>query len=206
VVGDGDPRGVLGRGGEVGALDALLGVVEGVEVAGGEGGDRLGAHEHPGVLDDVEHLGDAVVDVAEQGADGGLLLAEGELAGRRDLEAHLVLDVGDVDAVALAEFAGLEVDVELRDDEQRQALGADAGALGAGQDEVDDVVAHVRLARGDEALDAGDVPGAVGLLDALVRPAPTSEPASGSVSTIVVCQALSMMSLASFFCSGVPRM
>ena len=44
-----------------------------------------------------------------------------------------------------------------------------------------------------------------GCWTALVRPAPTSEPASGSVRTIVVCQALSMMSLASFFCSGVPR-
>ena len=111
VVGDGDARrGLVGRLGQVGALHALLGVVEGVEVAGREGGDRLGADHHPGVLDDVEHLGDAVVHVAEQGADGRLLAAEGQLAGRGDLQAHLLLDVGDVDAVALAELAGLEVD------------------------------------------------------------------------------------------------
>ena len=44
-----------------------------------------------------------------------------------------------------------------------------------------------------------------GCWTALVRPAPTSEPASGSVSTIVVCQALSTMCLASFFWSSVPR-
>ena len=52
-------------------------------------------------------------------------------------------------------------------DEQRQALGARAGALGAGQHQVDDVVGHVVLGGGDEALDALDVPGAVGLLDGL---------------------------------------
>ena len=71
------------------------------------------------------------------------VLAEGQLAGGGDLQAHLVLDVGDVDAVALAELAGLAVEVELRHDEQRQALGAGAGALGAGQHQVDDVLGQV---------------------------------------------------------------
>ena len=41
---------------------------------------------------------------------------------------------------------------------------------------------------------------------ALVRPAPTSEPASGSVSTIVQCQPFSMIQRAIFFCSSLPRM
>ena len=41
---------------------------------------------------------------------------------------------------------------------------------------------------------------------ALVRPAPTSEPASGSVSTIVQCQPFSTIQWASFFCSSLPRM
>ena len=39
---------------------------------------------------------------------------------------------------------------------------------------------------------------------ALVRPAPTSEPASGSVSTMVAPQPRSTVSLAHFFCSSVP--
>src|SRR6266536_5341664 len=39
---------------------------------------------------------------------------------------------------------------------------------------------------------------------ARVRPAPTSEPASGSVSTMVEPQPFSTKSLAHFFCSGVP--
>jgi hypothetical protein len=168
VVGDRHAGGGLVGGlGEVGALHALLGVVEGVEVAGRQRGDGLGADHHPGVLDDVEHLRDAVVLVAEQGADGRALPAEGQLAGRGDLQAHLLLDVRDVDAVALAELTGLEVDGVLGQHEQGQALGAGAGALGSGQHEVHDVVDHVGLGAGDEALDAGDGPGAVAVVDRL---------------------------------------
>ena len=112
-----------------------------------------------------------------------------QLAGGRDLEAHLVLDVGDEDAVALAQLARGEVDVELRDDEQRQPLGARTGALGAGQHEVDDVVAGSREAA--EVMKRltpvmCQVPS--GCWTALARPAPTSEPASGSVSTMVAPQ------------------
>ena len=79
-----------------------------------------------------------------------------------------MLDVGDEHAVALAELAGLGVEEELRHEEQRQTLGARAGALGAGQHQVDDVLEQVvGVARGDEALHAVDVPGAVVLLDGL---------------------------------------
>ena len=42
-------------------------------------------------------------------------------------------------------------------------------------------------------------------LTALVRPAPTSEPASGSVSTMVEPQPRSAAITAHFFCSSVPR-
>ena len=96
--------------------------------------------------------------------------AEGELAGRGDLQAHLLLDVGHVDAVARAQRAGLGVEVELGDDEQRQPLGAGLRALGAGQDQVDDVVAQVVLGRRDEPLHAGEVPRAVVLAHCLGPP------------------------------------
>ena len=43
-----------------------------------------------------------------------------------------------------------------------------------------------------------------GCSTALVRPAPTSEPASGSVSTMVAPHSRSMASSANRFCSGVP--
>ena len=143
-------RGLVGLLDQVGALHPVLRVLQGVEVAGGEGGDRLGADHHPGVLDDHEHLPDALVHVAQQPALGRYaVLAEGQLAGVGDLQAHLVLDVGGVDAVALAQLAGGLVEVELRHDEQRQALGAGAAdalhADRAGQHVVDDVVGQVVL-------------------------------------------------------------
>ena len=116
MVDDRHPRRGLVRGpGQIGALDAGLGVVQRVQVTGGQRGDGLGADQHPGVLDDVEHLGDAVVHVAEQEPDGrNAVLAEAEFAGGGDLEAHLVLESGDEDAVALAQFAGLPVEQVLR--------------------------------------------------------------------------------------------
>ena len=196
---------LVGHLGQVGTLHAGLGVVERVEVAGRQRRDRLRADHHARVLDHLEHLRDAVVHVTDEVADGRLLLAEGHLAGGGDLQAHLLLDVGGVHAVASEELAGLEVDEELRHDEQRQTLGACSCALGAGQHQVDDVVRHVVLAGRDEALHALDAPRAVAVVEGLVRPAPTSEPASGSVSTIVAPQRFSMMSSAQRFWSALPR-
>ena len=162
-------RGLVGHLRHVGALHAVLGVVQRVQVAGRQGRDGLGADHHAGLLDDIEHLRNAVVDLADQPALGGLVvLAQRQLAGGRDLQAHLVLDVGDVHAVALADLAGLEVEEELRHEEQRQTLGARACALGAGQHQVEDVLEQVAgVTRGDEALHTVDVPGAVVLLDGL---------------------------------------
>ena len=105
--------------------------------------------------------------LAEQPALGRhAVLAEGQLAGGGDLDAHLVLDVGDVGAVALAVSSPVSRSKwNFGHDEQRQALGARAAdaldADRAGQHEVDDVLAQVVLGRGDEPLDALDVPGAV---------------------------------------------
>ncbi len=158
-------RGLVHHLGQVGTLDAVLRVIQSVQVAGAQGGDGLGAHHHPRVLDDLEHLRDAVVDVADEPTDGGLLVAERDLTCGGDLQAHLLLDVRDVGTVALADLTGVGVEVELRHHEQRQSLGAgttDAlDADRAREDQVDDVVAHVVLGRGDEALDAFDAPRAV---------------------------------------------
>ena len=135
-----------------------------------QGLDRLEADEHPCVLDDHEHLLDALVHAADQGADSRVarVAAEGQLARGGDLEAHLVLDVGDLDAVALAERA-VGVHVVLGNEEHGQALGARCGALRPGEHQVEDVLRHVLLGAGDEPLDALDVPAAVRLLD---RPGP----------------------------------
>ena len=165
-------RGLVRLVGQVGALDAALGEVQRVQVAGGQGGDGLGPDQHPGLFDDPEHLPDPVVHAADQGADRRaapwLNSAEGQLARGGRLQAHLVLEVGGEHAVALAERPVL-VDQVLGHQEHGQALGAGAVALGPGQHEVEDVLGQVVLRAGDEPLDALDVPGAVGLLD---RPGP----------------------------------
>ena len=130
--------------------------------------------------------------------------AEGQLAGGRDLQAHLVLDVGDEDAVALARLAGLGVEQELRHEEQAQTLGARAGALGAGQHQWK--MFSNRSSESPEVMNRltpsmCQVPSGCSI--ALVRPAPTSEPASGSVSTMVAPQSRSTARAAQCFCSLV---
>jgi hypothetical protein len=170
VVRDGHARRrLVGHLGQVGTLHPVLGVGKRVQVAGRQRGNSLGAHHHPSLLDDLEHLRDAVVHLADEPALGRyVVLAEGQLTGRRGLEAHLVFDVGDEDTVALAGLAGLEVEQELRHEEQRQTLGAGAGALRAGQHQVEDVLEEVIGIGGrDESLHAVDVPGTVVLLDGL---------------------------------------
>ena len=116
VVSDRDARrGLVVRLGQVRTLDAVLGELQCVEVAGRESRDGLGADHHPGVLDHLEHLRDAVVHLAQQVAHrGDAVLPERQLAGRRRLEPHLVLDVRGEDAVALAERARRGVEAELR--------------------------------------------------------------------------------------------
>ena len=161
-------RGLVRQLGQVGALHPAPREVQRVQVAGGQGGDGLGADHHPGVLDDLEHLPDAVVYPADQGADRRatpwLPGAEGQLAGGGGLQAHLVLDVGDHHAVPLTERPVL-VDQVLGHQEHGQSLGAGAVARRAGQHQVEDVLGQVVLGAGDEPLDALQVPGAVGLLD-----------------------------------------
>ncbi len=138
---------------EGGALHANARVLERVAVRGRQRRHRLGADAHARVLDDVEHLLDAVVDLAEQEAATRRAVAERELAGRARAQAHLVLDLGDDGPVARAELA-VGLDPELGHDEQGQALGAGPGAFGPREHHVHDVGAVVEVAVGDEALDA----------------------------------------------------
>ena len=170
MMNDGDARRALvGHLRQVGALNPGLRVVQRIQIAGRQCRDRLGTDHHSRVLDHLEHLRDAVVGVADQPADGGaVVLTEREFASGRNLQAHLVFESGDVNPVALAGFAGLGIEMELRHQEQAQSLGARSGALRPGQHQVSDVLEQVvGVAVGDEPLDAVEVPGAVGLLDRL---------------------------------------
>ncbi|GJE73234.1 hypothetical protein CHKEEEPN_4798 [Methylorubrum podarium] len=76
------------------------------------------------------------------------------------MDAHLVLERAAGHRVACAHRAVL-VHEELRHHEERDALGARRRTLDPGDDEVDDVLRQVVIARRDEDLGAGEAVGAV---------------------------------------------
>ena len=98
-----------------------------------------------------EHVLEAGVRLADQVADRAVLLPIGHDAGRRRMNAELVLDGQAVDVVALAERA-VGARQELRHDEQRNAFHAAGRAVDARQHEMHDVRREVVLAVGDEDL------------------------------------------------------
>jgi hypothetical protein len=101
-------------------------------------------------------------------------------------------------AVALAERA-VVVDQELGHHEQRDAFDVVGRAGDLGEDQVDDVLGKVVLARRDEDLGAGDRIAAVGLGSARVFSSPRSVPQCGSVRFIVPVH-LPVTMLGTYFC------
>ena len=105
-------------------------------------------------------LADQVADRAGPPAGRVHALAEVQQRVRRPAVAHLVVEPGQDDVVALAQRAVL-VHQELRHDEQRDALHAGRTAGDLGQHQVDDVLGQLVVAAGDPHLVAGQPVGAV---------------------------------------------
>jgi hypothetical protein len=105
-----------------------------------------------------EHRHEALVRLPDQVA---LRAVEIDHAGRRAVDAHLVFDRAAAHRVALAHRA-VARDLDLRHDEQRDALRARGRVRQAREHQVDDVVGEVVLAGGDEDLGAADGIGAIG--------------------------------------------
>ena len=97
-----------------------------------------------------------------------LRVVEIEHAGRLRLDAHLLLDAAGGDAVARAHLAVL-ADEEFRHHEEIHGgeIVVDLAVLvrDLRDHHVDDVVGQILVAAGDEDLGAGELVGAVGLLD-----------------------------------------
>ena len=121
-------------------------------------GDRhaLQADGEPRAVHHREHAQHALVFFADQPAGGAAFVAIDHGAGRRGMDAHLVLDRMGAHVVARAVFE------KLRHEKKRDALGAGRCIGQAGQHEVNDIVGEIVLAIGDEDFRAGDFIGAVG--------------------------------------------
>jgi hypothetical protein len=119
-----------------------------------------------GRVHQVEHELHALQLLAEEEALATVVLTEDEGAGGRAVDAHLLFDVVCEHVVGLAKRT-VGVDPDLRNDEEREPLGAGRGVRCACQHQVDDVVDQVVITAGDEDLFAGDGVGAVILLDCL---------------------------------------
>ena len=98
--------------------------------------------------------------LADEPARRAAVVAEDHGAGRRGVDAELVLDAAAAHVVARAQRA-VGVDQKLRHQEQRDAARAGRRIGQARQHEMDDVVGQIVLAIGDEDLRAGDAVGAV---------------------------------------------
>ena len=137
------------------ALDPLLGVGERRLIGALADRQALQADQHPGVVHHGEHAGHAPVLLAHEVTDRAARIAVGHDAGRRGVDAELVLERDAAQVVARARRA-VRAGQELGHDKNAQTLGAGGRVGRAGEDHVDDVLGTVVLAPGDEDLLTGD--------------------------------------------------
>ena len=123
-------------------------------------GDALQPDRQAGVVHHREHAGEAAIFLADEIADGAAMVAVDHGAGRRAVDAELVLDRVRAHVVALARRA-VVLEQEFRHQEQRDAARAGRRIGQPRQHEMDDVVGQIVLAIGDEDLLAHDAIGPV---------------------------------------------
>ena len=122
--------------------------------------DALQADREPRAVHHREHAGHAGIFLADEVTDRAVVIAQHHGAGRRTVDAELVLDRMGADVVAGAERA-VGVEQEFWHQEQRNAARAGRRVGQASQHEMDDVVGKIVLAVGDEDLLALEAIGAV---------------------------------------------
>ncbi len=147
------------RAGRRTALHAFARIFDGALVGALAGGQALDADAQALVVHHGEHRRQALVGLADHPADGAV---EVHHAGRRRLDAHLVLDGAAGKRIARTQRTVI-VDHHLGHEEQRDAArtGRRIGQLG--QHQVDDVLGQIVFAAGDEDLGTADLVAAVGL-------------------------------------------
>ena len=126
--------------------------------------DALQTDRQPRPIHHGEHAGHAGILLADEVADGAALIAENHRAGRRAVDAELVLDRMRAHVVAGAERA-VGIEQKFRHQEQRNAAGARRRIRQPRQNEMDDVVGEIVLAVGDEDFLALEAIRTVGVRD-----------------------------------------
>ena len=129
-------------------LEPILGVSRGVLVGDLAHGKALVGDADARFVHHDEHRLETAVGLAQELPAGAVVVHH---AGRVGVDPHLVLEGAAREPVAASD-ASVGRDLVPRDDEQRQAFGAGRRTLDPGQDEMDDVLGHVVLARRDEDL------------------------------------------------------
>ena len=123
--------------------------------------DALQPNRKAGLVHHGEHAGHAAVFLADQVTGGAPAVTENHRAGRRSMNAELVLDRMRAHVVA-GPWRAVGIEEKFRDQEQRDASGAGRRVGEPRQHHVDDIVGQVVLAVGDENLLAGDAVAAIG--------------------------------------------
>eukprot|EP01022_Parablepharisma_sp_SALTPOND_P004193 TRINITY_DN118_c0_g1_i10.p1 TRINITY_DN118_c0_g1~~TRINITY_DN118_c0_g1_i10.p1 ORF type:complete len:1227 (-),score=392.65 TRINITY_DN118_c0_g1_i10:741-4421(-) len=157
-----DDRHRAGGARQVARLHAVAGIGHGLLISAFGDRQALNAHGEARRVHHDEHVFQATVFLADQGANGTAMVAELQHRGRAGLDTQLVLDGHALHVVACAQRT-IGIDQELGHDEQRNALHALGRIGGTGQHEVDDVLGHVVLTVGDEDLGTEDLVGTVAL-------------------------------------------
>ena len=148
------------------ALLSLPSVLERIQEGRGGHADALNSDGNARAVHHLEHLRHALIElaVAAHGVpDAFSVVAEVEDAGRRSVDAHLVLDVRDVNVVRFADRA-VRAHPELGDDEEREAFGAGGSAFDAREHEMNDVFGEIVVTAGNVDLRALDRVAAVRVL------------------------------------------
>ena len=148
----------------VAALQPCARVVEGGLVGSRRERGALQPHLNACRVHHVEHQLHAGLLFAEQEPLAPVVAAEDQGAGRRAVNAELLLEARADDVVRLPERA-VGVDSYLRNDEEGQSRSPVRRTRSAGQHRVNDVLGEVVIARRDEDLLALDQVATVGLPD-----------------------------------------
>ncbi len=137
-------------------------VLERVAIGGVAHRRRGAPHPDARLVHHMEHVGEAVVRLADEFTEAGAALAEVEEGRGRPAPPHLMDEAPEDDLVGCAEHPVVRV-ATLRDDEEGDPLGAGRRAGDPGEDQVHDVLGELVLAGGDPDLRPLDAVGAVGV-------------------------------------------